>query len=317
MVISKDTSSIIPPRYRGRFAPSPTGLLHAGSLLAATASYLDARAQSGEWLLRIEDLDPPREMPGATDGILRTLAAFGFEWDGEVVLQSRRHALYAAALADLQARHLAYGCACTRKEIADTSRPGVDGPVYPGTCRDGVAVGRIARAIRVRVEGVETIQYLDAIQGMQSQNLADQVGDFVLRRADGFYAYQLAVVVDDAEQGITHVVRGADLIDSTPRQIHLQRCLSYPSLQYAHVPVLVNANGEKLSKQTLAPALDPADAGRQLWAAMQALGLSPPPALLNEKLADIWQWAIQNWQIDRVPSSRVLRAEQLDHRLSH
>ncbi|MDX9952048.1 MAG: tRNA glutamyl-Q(34) synthetase GluQRS, partial [Methylophilaceae bacterium] len=241
--------------YRGRFAPSPTGPLHFGSLVAALASYLEARQQQGEWLLRMEDLDTPRNMPGAADAILRSLEAFGFEWDGPVVYQSERHDLYAAALARLQEDGLVYPCGCTRKEIADSAIHGIEGAIYPGTCRSGLPPGKTARAWRIRAEN-RTIGFDDAIQGHVAQNLARDIGDFVLKRADGFYAYQLAVVVDDADQGITHVVRGADLLDSTPRQIYLQQVLGLPAMHYAHIPVVLNAQGEKLSKQTQAAAVD-------------------------------------------------------------
>ena len=211
-------------QYRGRFAPSPTGPLHFGSLIAAVASYLEAKTCKGQWLLRMEDLDRPREMPGAADVILRTLQAFGFEWDGPVLYQSRRDEAYAAALEKLRQAGFIYGCACTRREIADSAIDGIDGPVYPGTCRGGLPSGKSPRAWRMVTED-RNIAFDDAIQGRLSQNLQRDIGDFVLKRADGLYAYQLAVVVDDAEQGITHVVRGADLLDSTSRQIYLQQML--------------------------------------------------------------------------------------------
>ncbi len=202
-----------PSGYRGRFAPSPTGPLHFGSLVAAVGSYLDARSIGGEWLVRMEDIDTPRNVPGAADDILRTLEAFGFEWDGAVLWQSRRFAAYGAALEQLKAAGLAYGCACSRKEIADSApRPAVDGGLaYPGTCRNGLPHGRAVRAWRLRVSDAET-SFVDRLQGRQAQNLERDVGDFVLRRADGLYAYQLAVAVDDEFQGISDVVRGADLI---------------------------------------------------------------------------------------------------------
>ncbi|QDQ25343.1 tRNA glutamyl-Q(34) synthetase GluQRS [Chitinimonas arctica] len=307
MVISKDKPSIRP--YRGRFAPSPSGPLHAGSLLAALASCLEARRQGGEWLVRMEDLDPPREVAGAADGILRTLEAFGFEWDGEVGYQSRRLPLYRAALDQLLKAGLAYGCACTRREIADSSVRGIDGPVYPGTCRAGIAAGRPARAWRARLGDGAIITFDDAIQGWQQQDLPAELGDFVLLRADGYFAYQLAVVVDDAEQGITHIVRGADLLHSTPRQIYLQRMLSYPQPNYAHLPVLINSAGEKLSKQTLAPALDPLHAPRLLWQGLQSLGQQAPEALISAGLNDIWDWAKANWDLRKVPVKRVVAAQ--------
>ncbi len=290
--------------YRGRFAPSPTGPLHFGSLVAALASYLEARQQQGEWLLRMEDLDTPRNMPGAADAILRSLEAFGFEWDGAVVYQSERHDLYAAALARLQEDGLVYPCGCTRKEIADSAIHGIEGAIYPGTCRSGLPPGKTARAWRIRAEN-RTIGFDDAIQGHVAQNLARDIGDFVLKRADGFYAYQLAVVVDDADQGITHVVRGADLLDSTPRQIYLQQVLGLPAMHYAHIPVVLNAQGEKLSKQTQAAAVDDRQPATQLWQALDFLQQSPPAAIRNAPLADIWQWADQNWQLSRIKPTKL------------
>lgn len=290
--------------YRGRFAPSPTGPLHFGSLVAALASYLEARQQQGEWLLRMEDLDTPRNMPGAADAILRSLEAFGFEWDGVVVYQSERHDLYAAALARLQEGGLVYPCGCTRKEIADSAIHGIEGAIYPGTCRSGLPPGKTARAWRIRAEN-RTIGFDDAIQGHVAQNLARDIGDFVLKRADGFYAYQLAVVVDDADQGITHVVRGADLLDSTPRQIYLQQVLGLPAMHYAHIPVVLNAQGEKLSKQTQAAAVDDRQPATQLWQALDFLQQSPPAAIRNAPLADIWQWADQNWQLSRIKPTKL------------
>lgn len=290
--------------YRGRFAPSPTGPLHFGSLVAALASYLEARQQQGEWLLRMEDLDTPRNMPGAADAILRSLEAFGFEWDGPVVYQSERHDLYAAALARLQEDGLVYPCGCTRKEIADSAIHGIEGAIYPGTCRSGLPPGKTARAWRIRAEN-RTIGFDDAIQGHVAQNLARDIGDFVLKRADGFYAYQLAVVVDDADQAITHVVRGADLLDSTPRQIYLQQVLGLPAMHYAHIPVVLNAQGEKLSKQTQAAAVDDRQPATQLWQALDFLQQSPPVAIRNAPLADIWQWADQNWQLSRIKPTKL------------
>lgn len=290
------------PSYRGRFAPSPTGPLHFGSLVAAVGSRLDARAHGGEWLVRMEDVDVPRNVPGAAEGILATLEAFGFEWDGEVLWQSRRLEAYAEALETLKARGLAYGCACSRKEIADAARhAAVDGGLaYPGTCRAGLPPGRSARAWRLRVNDEETA-FDDRLQGRIAQHLERDVGDFVLLRADGLFAYQLAVVVDDAFQGITDVVRGADLIASTPRQIWLQRCLGLSMPRYAHLPVATNAAGEKLSKQTLAPALDPARAGAELLRALAFLGQRPPRQLAGAGKVEVWQWAHENWRFENIP----------------
>ena len=295
------------PRYRGRFAPSPTGPLHFGSLVAAVGSYLDARAQGGEWLVRIEDVDEPRTVPGAADQILRTLEAFGFTWDGKVVVQSRRLDLYHAALSRLQLDGYVYPCACSRSEIAAvTAQPSVDGGLlYPGTCRTGIAEGKAARAWRLRVPDQE-FRFVDRIQGESRQNLEREVGDFVLLRADGQYAYQLAVVVDDALQGVNAVVRGVDLLDSTARQMWLQQCLGLPTPSYAHLPVVVNAAGEKLSKQTRAAAIDPAHAGELLVSALQFLGHPLPPVLHGAPPADLWHWAIGAWSIKRAPAVRAV-----------
>ncbi|TCP12605.1 glutamyl-Q tRNA(Asp) synthetase [Crenobacter luteus] len=302
MIFSLDKLPAAAHGYRGRFAPSPTGLLHAGSLTTAVGSYLEARRHGGEWRLRIEDLDPPREMAGAADAILATLDAFGFEWDGEVEYQSRRHHHYRAALDALVASGDAYPCACTRKQLAEHARRGVDGYVYPGSCRHGLPVGAAARAWRLAVPDGEVV-FADALQGEVRQDVAREVGDFVLLRADGFWAYQLAVVVDDALQGITHVVRGADLLVSTPRQIALQRALSVPTPAYCHLPLMVNAAGEKLSKQTLAPAIDPAAAAAELRLALSRLNHAPPAGC--ETLAELWTWARAHWDLARVGAGPV------------
>jgi glutamyl-Q tRNA(Asp) synthetase len=291
--------------HRGRFAPSPTGPLHFGSLIAAVGSYLDARACGGAWLVRIEDLDLPRcPMENAT-AILRDLAAFGFEWDGEAVWQSRRTDLYRAAFEALRDSGTVYPCACSRREIADSTLAPDGAHIYPGTCRNGLPVGRAARAWRLRV-GSAAMDFEDRLQGNCAQDIAREVGDFVLLRADGFFAYQLAVVIDDAEQGITDVVRGADLLDSTARQILLQQGLGLPRPRYAHLPVAVNALGEKLSKQTGAAALDPTRPAAQIVAALRFLGQSPPPELGSASLPEIWTWARQHWQLAMVPRSRSL-----------
>ncbi|TMG76834.1 MAG: tRNA glutamyl-Q(34) synthetase GluQRS [Betaproteobacteria bacterium] len=289
--------------YRGRFAPSPTGPLHFGSLVAAVGSYLDARKRGGKWSVRMEDLDPPREAPGAAGAILRTLEAYGFEWDGKVVFQSRRGAAYDAALARLEREKAVFRCACTRREISDSALSLAGEPIYPGTCRGGLPPGRAARAVRVRVDNGVTA-FDDALQGRIEQNLAREVGDFVVRRADGLFAYQLAVVVDDFEQGITDVVRGADLLASTPRQVLLQRLLGYPRPRYMHLPVAVNRNGEKLSKQTLAAPLTIEDAPAQLVRALRFLGQEPPADLAATDLTEIWSWALPSWRTNTIPRQR-------------
>ena len=236
--------------YRGRFAPTPSGPLHFGSLVAALGSYLDARKNGGTWQVRIDDIDSPRVAQGATDAILRCLERFGLQWDGPIILQSQRMGAYHSALHALRRQELIYPCTCSRKEVSDAGVAGTDGPVYPGTCRSNTRDSqRNARALRIIVPDVE-IAFDDVVQGRVSQNLSRAIGDFVLYRTDRVYAYHLACVTDDAEQGITDVVRGADLVDSTVRQIYLQQVLGFSTPRYAHLPVALNASGEKLSKQT-------------------------------------------------------------------
>ena len=294
-------------QYRGRFAPSPTGPLHFGSLVAAVGSYLEAKSSGGLWLLRMEDLDPPREQPGAADAILRTLEACGMAWDGNIMYQSQRGEAYRAALARLEAQGMVYVCGCSRREIADSGLSPDGALIYPGTCRNGLAPGRTPRATRVRV-GDAVIEFEDAVQGKIGQDLAAEIGDFVLLRADRLHAYQLAVVVDDAEQGITDVVRGADLLDSTPRQIYLQRLLGLRTPRYLHLPVAVNAAGEKLSKQTRAPPLDERDPVPMLAQVMDFLGQAAPAQLRRAPLAEFWRWALAHWDAQRIPRRRSLPA---------
>ena len=297
--------SVTKTPYRGRFAPSPTGPLHFGSLLSALGSCLDARRNGGEWLLRIEDVDKPRCSREAADAILRSLDAHGFEWDGVPVWQSRCGAAYAAALATLKASGAAFACGCTRRELGDSQLAPDGAAIYPGTCRDGLPAGKPARAFRLRVDDAR-IRFDDAVQGTVVSELARDAGDFVLLRADGLFAYQLAVVVDDAAAGVTHVVRGADLILSTARQIHLQHCLGEATPTYAHLPVVVNAAGEKLSKQTLAPALDDARPVPALVRALDMLGQAPPAGLVGATLQEVWGWARQHWSLARVPRGPVV-----------
>lgn len=299
--------------YVGRFAPSPTGMLHIGSLLSAVASFADARAHGGRWLVRMEDLDPPREVAGAAAAILRTLDDFGLHWDGEVAYQSRRHALYRAALDTLHARGLVYPCYCSRKTVRQQAqRCGVDGPVYSGHCAhsspDSTPENGRTPAWRVRVDDNE-YGFADDLVGSYQQHLARDVGDFVLRRADGCWAYQLAVVVDDAEQGVNHIVRGQDLLVSTPRQIYLQRLLGYDVPHYAHVPLLTNALGQKWSKQTHAPALHAAEREHLLRLVLHCLGLPAAPSV--DKPEDLLAWAVQNWRMENVPrKAMVVLADQ-------
>lgn len=289
--------------HRGRFAPSPTGPLHFGSLVAAVGSHLDARAGKGEWLVRIEDLDQPRTVPGAADAILRVLEGLGMAWDGEVLYQSTRDAAYRAALDDLKKHGVVYPCSCSRREIADSAVSGIDGPVYPGTCRKGLLAGRAARAERVLTRSAK-IGFNDAIQGAVAHNLERQIGDFVLKRADGLHAYQLAVVVDDDFQGVTSIVRGADLLDSTPRQIYLQQLLGCATPRYAHLPVAVNVVGEKLSKQTLAAAVSADDPVPTLNAVLAFLGQDIVDCAPQDT-ATFWKQAIAGWRMNRVPRVRT------------
>lgn len=291
--------------YTGRFAPSPTGLLHIGSLLTAVASYADARAHGGKWLVRMEDLDPPREMSGASSHILHTLEAFGFEWDGEVAYQSRRYALYEETLCRLKTAGLVYPCHCSRKDWQAGARRGADGFVYNGRCRhpdQRPALQGKQPAWRIRVPD-RVIGFSDGIVGGYAQNLARDIGDFVLLRADGYWAYQLAVVADDAEQGVTHIVRGQDLLVSTPRQIYLQQCLGVPTPRYAHLPLLTNAQGQKWSKQTLAPALDLNRREQLLRQVFRYLKL--PEAPETDRPAELLDWAVAHWDMDKVPKHAI------------
>ena len=293
--------------YRGRFAPTPSGPLHFGSMVAAVGSFLDARSRGGMWLVRIDDLDPPRTVPGAAGTILRCLDAFGMHWDGEVVYQSTRSDAYHAALHQLRQSGRTYPCACSRKEISDAGLAGVEGAVYPGTCRNGLAAGREARALRVRTGGA-VVEFHDGLQGHVRQALQEDIGDFIVYRADHVFAYHLACAVDDAEQGITDVVRGADLIASTPRQIHLQKLLGLPTPAYLHLPVAVNGAGEKLSKQTRAHAVDQSDAAATLDRVLRFLGFPPPADIRGAGLHELRDWAIQNWRRESLPRAKSIPA---------
>jgi glutamyl-Q tRNA(Asp) synthetase len=293
-------SSALSPAYRGRFAPSPTGQLHFGSLVTALGSYLDARAHQGRWLLRMEDLDRTREVKGAADAILRSLDAFGFAWDGPVVYQHRRNEAYEEALLWLLREGLAYPCSCSRREIADIAPTGQEGPIYPGTCRNRHLKPRQRHSIRLLTRDRE-IAFTDRIQGPARQNPGREIGDFIVRRADGFHAYQLAVVVDDAWQGITEVVRGADLLASTPRQCYLQQLLGFARPKYAHLPLAVDAQGRKLSKQYQDAPVEPR---RPLSALMQALDFlcQPLPPEMPTSLDDFWSWAMDHWSMEAIPA---------------
>jgi glutamyl-Q tRNA(Asp) synthetase len=287
--------------YRGRFAPSPTGLLHTGSLIAALASYLDAKSNGGQWLLRMEDLDPPREIPGAADAILESLHAHGLQWDEEPMWQSHRHPVYQSIIDDLLKRGYAYYCTCSRSELR------ASGGIYPGHCRGTHRQPNKESAIRLYVAD-HSIQMEDGIQGIYSQNPATAFGDFVLRRKDLLYAYQLAVVVDDAEQNITHIVRGSDLLESTPKQIYLQRLLGYKTPHYVHIPIIVNSLGQKLSKQTFAKSLDPKKTTSNLLAALTFLQQPLPPLEIRASVNDILEWATDHWSLHSIP--RTLTATE-------
>ena len=289
--------------YVGRFAPTPSGYLHFGSLVAALASYLDARAVGGRWLLRMEDLDPPREVPGAQDAILRTLETYGFEWDGELERQSERHAQYAAVTERLLSQGLAYACVCSRKQLE-----GYAG-VYPGFCRNACHAEQNA-AIRIRVPELD-YHFTDRVQGEFHQHLGREVGDFVIRRRDGLFAYQLAVVLDDAWQGITDVVRGADLLDSTPRQLYLQELLGLPQPRYLHVPLIIQPDGHKLGKSYHSPPLPADQAGPLLLRALRALGQPAPADLQGAAPRQLLEWGIAHWDATRIPRSRTLAEAQL------
>jgi len=281
--------------YIGRFAPSPSGPLHIGSLVAAVASYLDARSHNGRWLMRMEDLDPPRENRKAADQILTALEECNLYWDGEVLYQSQRYAAYQEAIDILQNQELVFACDCTRQQIQEA------GGVYSGTCRHRhLAAGKTA--LRCKVAAGQ-IKFRDRIQGEQSQYLEKEVGDFVIKRKDGLYAYQLAVVVDDAFQDITHVVRGIDLMNSTPRQIYLQSLLGLKEPAYVHIPIIVNEQGQKLSKQHMATPIDTGSKEKisyLLFSSMDYLGLAPEPALIMESPGDILAWGIAHWSIDNL-----------------
>lgn len=288
------------PAYRGRFAPSPTGPMHLGTLIAALASYLQARKQQGEWLLRIEDVDTTRSVKGAADSMLRTLDRFGFEWQGEVVYQSKRNDYYAAALEALMSDNLVYPCTCSRKKLAQGTIQGIPHTIYPGTCRHRKLPLQEQHALRLKVDA-SIIAFDDRVMGRFQQQLDSECGDFVIRRRDGLFAYQLAVVADDALQGITEVVRGADLLDSTPRQIYLQQQLGYDQPAYLHLPLVVDEHDMKLGKSTGGAALDDSHPEPSLVTALKHLGLQAPADLSRSDNRTFWQWAIENWDISSIP----------------
>jgi glutamyl-Q tRNA(Asp) synthetase len=289
--------------YIGRFAPTPSGHLHFGSLVAALASYLDARSVGGQWLMRMEDLDPPREEPGAQAAILKALESYGFEWDGEVIRQSDRHDAYAEVLNRLFNHGLAYACTCSRKQLEPYHG------IYPGFCRNA-GHGTENAAIRLRVPELE-YHFIDRVQGEYRQHLGRDVGDFVIRRRDGFYAYQLAVVLDDAWQGITDIVRGADLLDSTPRQLYLQELLGLRQPKYLHIPLITQPDGNKLGKSYRSAPLTADQATPLLLRALRALGQNPGTALSYATPREVLNWAIGHWDALLIPRTLDLPEAQL------
>ncbi|WP_368668951.1 MULTISPECIES: tRNA glutamyl-Q(34) synthetase GluQRS [unclassified Pseudomonas] len=293
----------MPSSYIGRFAPTPSGYLHFGSLVAALASYLDARAVGGRWLLRMEDLDPPREEPGAQTAILKALESYGFEWDGEMILQSDRHDAYAEVLNRLFNQGLAYACTCSRKQLEPYHG------IYPGLCRN-LGHAQADAAIRLRVPELE-YRFVDRVQGEYRQHLGREVGDFVIRRRDGLYAYQLAVVLDDAWQGITDIVRGADLLDSTPRQLYLQELLGLTQPRYLHVPLITQPDGHKLGKSYRSPPLTEDQAPPLLLRALRALGQEPATELNDASVAEIIAWGIAHWDVALIPRTLSVAEAQL------
>lgn len=289
--------------YTGRFAPSPSGPLHFGSLVTALGSFLDARSHKGRWLVRMEDLDPPREQAGAADEILHCLEAHHLFWDGPVLYQSHRHDAYEKCLDFLKSRDWIYACDCSRQELHITQG------IYQGRCRNRQTDVQLPCAWRLKLYDLpdhsssEKQTFVDLIQGQQIQNLRTEAGDQILKRRDGFYAYQLAVVLDDIEQKITHIIRGRDLLDVTARQIFFFNLLKANTPQFGHLPLAIMLNGQKLSKQNKAPGINPEDAHQNLWRALQFLGQHPPAELKHQTPNQLLNWAISNWQLTRIPTS--------------
>ncbi len=285
-----------PLSYKGRFAPSPTGPVHFGTLVAAVGSYLQAKKNKGEWLIRMEDVDITRKVDGADIEILKTLEAFGFEWHGEIIYQSEQTAHYEQALEQLISQSLVFPCLCSRKQLSKS-----DSTIYPGTCRSRQLPEKNKHALRLLSKNI-SIEFNDAVMGRQSQNIKQQCGDFVIRRRDGLFAYQLAVVVDDALQNITEVVRGADLLDSTPRQIYLQQLLNYSTPDYCHLPLAIDDSGNKISKSEGATKIDLQHKEQQLISVLDFLAQNPPEDLAQSSINDIWSWATEHWDVTYVSS---------------
>jgi glutamyl-Q tRNA(Asp) synthetase len=292
----------------GRFAPTPSGPLHLGSLLAAVGSFLSVKQVNGRWLLRIEDLDRNRVVPGLADQMLQTLESFGFEWDGVVEFQNNRIVYYEAALARMAAAGLCYACHCSRSQLAAQALEPAEELVYPGTCRNGPAANQGPHALRFRIDTLQArVSFEDRLQGLTSEDCRHTAGDFVIRRRDGYFAYHLAVVVDDELQGVTEVVRGCDLLSCTSRQILLQQALGYRTPGYAHLPLLLEADGRKLAKSRHAVPLDTDRAASALWEALRWLRQEPPPELAGASIREIWAWALPNWRPERLAGCRELR----------
>ena len=286
--------------YKGRFAPSPTGPVHYGTLIAAVGSYLQAKKNNGEWLIRMEDVDTTRKIEGSDVDILNTLEAFGFEWHGEIIYQSKQTELYEQALEQLISQSMVFPCLCSRKQLAESNSE-----IYPGNCRGRHLPEKNEHALRVVAKNI-TIKFNDAVMAKQSQNIEQQCGDFVIKRRDGLFAYQLAVVVDDALQGISEIVRGADLLDCTPRQIYLQQLLNYPTPAYCHLPLAVDSAGNKISKSEGASKINIKLKEKQLVCVLDFLGQQPPVDLAESNIKDIWVWAIKHWQIKLVPQCKTI-----------
>lgn len=290
-----------PQIYKGRFAPSPTGSVHFGTLIAAVGSYLQAKSNHGEWLVRIEDVDTTRRVDGADADILHTLDAFGFEWQGQVIYQSSQTEYYQQALEQLISQSFVFPCLCSRKHLAK-----VNSMVYPGTCRRRLLPEKKSHALRLRTNN-KSICFDDAVMGKQSQNINKQCAEFIIKRRDGLFAYQLAVVVDDALQGISEIVRGADLLDCTARQIYLQQLLGYATPTYCHLPLAIDSDGKKISKSEDAAKVDIKNREKLLYDALQFLGQQPPADLAHSTINDIWLWAVQHWKLQRVPATAYIQ----------
>ncbi|NOR42605.1 MAG: tRNA glutamyl-Q(34) synthetase GluQRS [Gammaproteobacteria bacterium] len=287
--------------YKGRFAPSPTGPVHYGTLVAAVGSYLQARKNNGEWFVRMDDVDTLRIVDGADSDILHTLDHFGFKWDGEVTYQTQQVDSYQQALEKLVSQSLVFPCTCSRKILAKT-----DSKIYPGTCRHRALAENEEHALRILSQNFD-IKFDDVVMGKRSQNIERQCGDFIIKRRDGLFAYQLAIVVDDAIQGITEVVRGADLLDSTPRQIYLQRLLNYPTPRYCHLPLAIDDLGNKISKSGGAAKVETNDREKLLISSLNFLGQKAPDDLVKSNINDIWSWAIKNWNVKYVPEAMNIK----------